>query len=174
MGLGPLTGIRVVELASIGPLPFAAMLLAELGADVLCVERPGSKPLGLPAEYDLCRRNRPRVTVDLKDARGADLVRELAGSADVFVEGFRPGVAERLGLGPDDVRSDHRELIYGRMTGWGQTGPLAERAGHDIDFVAVTGVLHAIGPDARPAIPLNLVGDLGGGAMYLVVGVLAA
>jgi alpha-methylacyl-CoA racemase len=172
--MGPLAGTRVVELAGIGPLPFAAMLLAELGADVIRVERHGWEPFGVPVEYDLCRRGRPRIGVDLKDPRGADLVRRLAGRADVFVEGFRPGVAERLGLGPDDLRADHPELVYGRLTGWGQDGPLAETAGHDVDYIAVTGILHAIGPAAAPAVPLNLVGDLGGGAMYLVVGVLAA
>jgi alpha-methylacyl-CoA racemase len=172
--MGPLAGTRVVELAGLGPLPFAGMLLAELGADVICVGRPGWQPFGLPAEFDLCRRGRPRVAVDLKSPDGVALVRRLAAAADVFVEGFRPGVAERLGLGPDHLRADHRGLVYGRMTGWGQSGPLAERAGHDIDFLAVTGLLHAIGPAAAPTIPLNLAGDLGGGAMYLVVGILAA
>ncbi|HSS67698.1 MAG TPA: CaiB/BaiF CoA-transferase family protein [Nocardioidaceae bacterium] len=172
--MGPLQGTRVVELAGIGPLPHAAMLLAELGADVIRIDRPGWQPLGIPARHDLSLRGRPSLGVDLKDPRGVDLVRRLAGGADVFLEGFRPGVAERLGLGPDDLRGAHRELIYGRMTGWGQSGPLAEHAGHDIDFIAVTGMLHAIGSTAEPAVPLNLVGDLGGGAMYLVVGVLAA
>jgi alpha-methylacyl-CoA racemase len=172
--MGPLTGVRVIELASVGPAPFAAMLLAELGADVIRIERPGWRALDLPPEHDLTRRGRPAIAVDLKTPEGVELTRRLAQSADVFVEGFRPGVAERLRLGPDDLRSDHPELVYGRMTGWGQTGPLAERAGHDIDFVAVTGLLHAIGSAAAPAIPLNLVGDLGGGAMYLAVGILAA
>ena len=172
--MGPLAGTRVVELAGIGPLPFAAMLLAQLGADVIRIERPDWEHFGVPAAYDLTRRGRPRVGVDLKDPRGADVVRRLARRADVFVEGFRPGVAERLGLGPDDLRAEHPELVYGRMTGWGQDGPLAGRAGHDVDYLAVTGLLHAIGPASAPAIPLNLVGDLGGGAMYLVVGVLAA
>jgi alpha-methylacyl-CoA racemase len=172
--VGPLAGVRVVELAGIGPLPFAAMLLAELGADVIRVERPGWEPFGVPAEFDLTRRGRPRVGVDLKDPRAVDLVRRLTAESDVFVEGFRPGVAERLGLGPDDLRANHPELVYGRMTGWGQDGPLAATAGHDIDYLAVTGLLHAIGPASAPAVPLNLVGDLGGGAMYLVVGVLAA
>jgi alpha-methylacyl-CoA racemase len=172
--VGPLAGVRVVELAGIGPLPFAAMLLAELGADVIRIERPEREPFGVPAEFDLTRRGRPRVGVDLKDPRGVDLVRRLASASDVFVEGFRPGAAERLGLGPDDLRAAHPELVYGRMTGWGQDGPLAATAGHDIDYLAVTGLLHAIGPATAPAVPLNLVGDLGGGAMYLVVGVLAA
>jgi alpha-methylacyl-CoA racemase len=172
--VGPLAGVRVVELAGVGPLPFAAMLLAELGADVIRVERPDWEPFGVPVEHDLTRRGRPRIAIDLKDARGVDLVRRLASRADVFVEGFRPGVAERLGLGPDDLRAEHPELVYGRMTGWGQDGPLAQTAGHDIDYVAITGLLHAIGPAAAPAVPLNLVGDLGGGAMYLVVGVLSA
>ena len=173
-GHGPLTGIRVVELAGLGPAPFACMLLAELGADVVKVDRVGSNSLGVPAELDLLNRGRPSVVLDLKEQRGVETARRLVDSADVFVEGFRPGVAERLGLGPEDLFARRPALVYGRMTGWGQDGPLAQVAGHDIDYIALSGALHAIGPSERPAVPLNLVGDFGGGAMYLVVGVLAA
>jgi alpha-methylacyl-CoA racemase len=150
------------------------MMLAQLGADVIRIERPEPSPLALPREHDLCGRGRPSVCVDVKTAPGRDLVRRLAAEADAFIEGFRPGVAERLGIGPDDLSPLQPGLVYGRMTGWGQDGPLAQTAGHDIDYLAVTGVLHAIGPADRPAIPLNLLGDHAGGALYLVVGVLAA
>jgi alpha-methylacyl-CoA racemase len=173
-GHGPLAGVRVVELAGIGPAPFACMLLAELGADVIKVDRMSGGVLGIPAEVDLLNRGRPSVVLDLKQEEGVETVRRLVDKADVFVEGFRPGVAERLGLGPDDLMARRTRLIYGRMTGWGQDGPLAQTAGHDIDYIAVNGALHAIGPSTKPAVPLNLVGDFGGGAMYLVVGVLAA
>jgi alpha-methylacyl-CoA racemase len=174
MSGGPLTGVRVVELAGIGPVPFAGLLLAELGADVVRVERPGGGGLAVPPEHDLLNRGRPSVCVDLKHPDGAETVRRLVDSADVFVEGYRPGVAERLGLGPDELLRRRPRLVYGRMTGWGQDGPLAQRAGHDIDYIAVAGALHAIGGPERPAIPLNMIGDFGGGALYLVVGVLAA
>jgi alpha-methylacyl-CoA racemase len=174
MTSGPLQGVRVVELGAVGPAPFAGMLLAELGADVIKVERPGGSGLGFPAELDLTNRGRPSVCIDLKDPRGQAVVRDLVTQADVFIEGYRPGVAERLGLGPAELLALRPALVYGRMTGWGQTGPMAAQAGHDINFVSTTGALHAIGDDERPAIPLNLVGDLGGGALYLVVGVLAA
>ncbi len=157
-----------------GPAPFAGMMLAELGADVVKVARPSGGGLGIPAEVDLLNRGRPSVAVDLKHPTGAETVRRLADRADVFVEGFRPGVAERLGLGPDDLLKRRPSLVYGRMTGWGQDGPLAETAGHDITYIAVSGALHAIGPAESPSVPINLVGDFGGGAMYLVVGVLAA
>jgi alpha-methylacyl-CoA racemase len=172
--MGPLAGIRIVEMAGIGPVPFAGMLLAQLGADVICVDRPEPPAPNIPAEYDLCTQGRPRVCIDLKTARGREVVRSLAAEADVFLEGFRPGVAERLGIGPDDLRQMNPALVYGRVTGWGQGGPLAQTAGHDIDYIAVTGVLHAIGTADRPTPPLNLVGDYAGGALYLVVGVLAA
>lgn len=174
MSPGPLSGVRVVELAGIGPAPFAGLFLAELGADVVRVERPGGTGLGVPPQHDLLNRGRPSVCVDLKHADGAEVVRRLADSADVFLEGFRPGVAERLGLGPEELLARRPQLVYARMTGWGQTGPLADRAGHDIDYIAVAGALHGIGDRVRPAIPSNLVGDFGGGALYLVVGVLAA
>ncbi len=174
MSQGPLAGVRVVELAGIGPAPFACMLLAELGADVIKVDKPSGGFLGLPAESDLLNRGRPSVCIDLKGPAGVKTVRRLVDSADVLVEGFRPGVAERLGLGPDVLLEHRPSLVYGRMTGWGQEGPWSGRAGHDIDYIALTGALHATGPVETPSVPLNLVGDFGGGAMYLVVGVLAA
>ncbi|MCL9793346.1 CaiB/BaiF CoA transferase family protein [Frankia sp. AgKG'84/4] len=167
---GPLDGLRVVELAGIGPGPHAAMVLADLGADVVRVRRPG--PVGGP---DHTLRGRRLVSADLKEPAGRDAVLELVEHADVLIEGFRPGVAERLGLGPDDALARNPRLVYGRMTGWGQDGPLAQRAGHDINYLSLTGLLHAIGPaDAPPVPPLNLVGDFGGGSMLLVIGVLAA
>lgn len=171
---GPLAGVRVVELAGIGPLPFACMLLAELGADVIKVDRPSGGGLGIPPELDLLNRGRPSVALDLKTAAGVETVRRLVDRADVFVEGFRPGVVERLGLGPEVLLERRPALVYGRMTGWGQDGPLADTAGHDLTYLAASGVLHAIGPAATPVVPLNLIGDFGGGAMYLVAGVLAA
>ncbi|WP_330474807.1 CaiB/BaiF CoA transferase family protein [Terrabacter sp. C0L_2] len=174
---GPLAGVRVVELAGIGPAPFAAMLLADLGADVIRVDRPGepSLPVPLPPQADLLRRGRPSVSLDLKHPDGLATALTLVERADVLVEGYRPGVAERLGLGPDDCLARNPRLVYGRMTGWGQDGPLAQSAGHDIGYVAVTGALHAIGrAGGPPQVPVNLVGDFGGGALYLVVGVLAA
>ena len=174
---GPLAGVRVVELAGIGPCPFAAMHLADLGADVIRIDRPGEPtlPLPLPPESDLLRRGRPSVALDLKHPDGLATALALVDRADVLVEGYRPGVAERLGLGPEVCLERNPALVYGRMTGWGQDGPLAQAAGHDIGYVAVTGALHAIGrAGGPPQVPLNLVGDFGGGALYLVVGVLAA
>jgi alpha-methylacyl-CoA racemase len=175
MTTGPLAGIRVVELAGIGPGPFAAMLLADLGAEVLRIDRPGARPFAGAPEHDLLGRGRRSVAVDLKDPGGPELVLRLTERADVLLEGFRPGVAERLGIGPDACAARNPRLVYGRMTGWGQDGPLAQTAGHDLGYVAITGTLHAIGrAGGPPQIPLNLVGDFGGGGMYLVVGVLAA
>lgn len=171
---GPLDGVRVVELAGLGPAPFAAMMLAELGADVVRIDRPGEPGFGPPPERDLLNRGRSSVLVDLKHPRGVEVVLGLLDTADVLVEGFRPGVAERLGLGPDVVRSRRPRLVYGRMTGWGQDGPAARTAGHDLSYLAVTGLVHAIGPPEEPAVPLNVIGDFGGGALYLVVGILAA
>ncbi len=171
---GPLAGVRVVELNGLGPAPFACMLLAELGADVVKVDRLSGGGLGVPPELDLLNRGRPSVALDLKQPEGAETVRRLVDRADVFVEGFRPGVAERLGLGPDVLMERRPGLVYARMTGWGQDGPLSGTAGHDITYLAVSGALHAIGPAERPSVPINLVGDFGGGALYLVVGVLAA
>ncbi|MFE5887622.1 CaiB/BaiF CoA transferase family protein [Streptomyces sp. NPDC056462] len=174
-GHGPLTGVRVVELAGIGPGPFAAMLLADLGADVVRVDRPGGTGLAINTEYDITNRNKRSVIVDLKSSDGAARVLDLAARADILIEGNRPGVAERLGVGPEACHARNPRLVYGRMTGWGQEGPLAQRAGHDIAYIAVTGTLGMIGnPDEPPAIPANLVGDYAGGSLYLVVGVLAA
>ncbi|MEU6759596.1 CaiB/BaiF CoA-transferase family protein [Streptomyces sp. NPDC046685] len=172
---GPLAGVRVVELAGIGPGPFAAMLLADLGADVVRVDRPGGGGLAVDPAYDVTNRNKRSVLVDLKSADGPARVLDLVERADVLLEGFRPGVAERLGVGPADCHARNPRLVYGRMTGWGQEGPLAQSAGHDIAYIAVTGALGMIGdPDGPPAVPANLVGDYAGGSLYLVIGVLAA
>lgn len=172
---GPLTGVRVVELAGIGPGPFAAMLLADLGADVVRVDRPGGPVIGIDPAFDLTNRNKRSVLVDLKDESGAGQVLDLVERADVLIEGYRPGVAERLGVGPDACLERNPRLVYGRMTGWGQDGPLAGRAGHDIGYIALTGTLSMIGRAGEPpTVPANLVGDYAGGSLYLVVGVLAA
>jgi len=171
---GPLTGIRVVELGGIGPGPYACMLLAELGAEVVRVDRPGGASSLAPADQEALHRSRPNVAVDLKNADGRAVVLRLAESADVLVEGLRPGVTERLGLGPDDCLARNPRLIYARMTGWGQTGPWAQTAGHDINYLSLTGALHAIGTAEEPIPPLNIGADFGGGSMFLVVGVLAA
>ncbi|MFJ4948261.1 CaiB/BaiF CoA transferase family protein [Streptomyces sp. NPDC088760] len=174
-GNGPLSGVRVVELAGIGPGPFAAMLLADLGADVVRVDRPGGPGLAIDPAHDVTNRNKRSVLVDLKAPDGPARVLDLAERADILVEGFRPGVAERLGVGPGDCHARNPRLVYGRMTGWGQDGPLARRAGHDIAYIALTGTLGMIGrPDEPPAVPANLLGDYAGGSLYLVVGVLAA
>ncbi|MFC7885430.1 CaiB/BaiF CoA transferase family protein [Streptomyces sp. NPDC057376] len=174
-GEGPLAGVRVVELAGIGPGPFAAMLLADLGADVVRVDRPGGPGLAIDPAHDVTNRNKRSVVVDLKAADGPARVLDLAERADVLIEGYRPGVAERLGVGPGDCHARNPRLVYGRMTGWGQEGPLAQRAGHDIGYIALTGALGMIGaPDTPPAVPANLLGDYAGGSLYLVVGVLAA
>ncbi|MCK8432841.1 CoA transferase [Streptomyces sp. D2-8] len=172
---GPLTGVRVVELAGIGPGPFAAMLLADLGADVVRVDRPGGPGLAIDPACDVTNRNKRSVVVDLKAPDGPDQVLDLVARADILVEGNRPGVAERLGVGPGACHARNPRLVYGRMTGWGQDGPLAQRAGHDIAYIAPTGTLGMIGrPDEPPAVPANLLGDYAGGSLYLVVGVLAA
>ncbi len=172
---GPLQGLRVVELAGIGPGPHAAMILGDLGADVVRVDRP-SKAAGVPMPpRDAMLRNRRSVTADLKSAEGKELVLNLISKADVLIEGFRPGVTERLGLGPEDCAKVNERLIYARMTGWGQDGPRALQAGHDINYISLNGVLHAIGRKGeRPVPPLNLAGDFGGGSMFLIVGILAA
>jgi alpha-methylacyl-CoA racemase len=172
---GPLAGVRVIELAGIGPGPFAGMLLADLGADVIRVDRPVADPLPDGYRLDIVNRGKRSVALDLKVPSDVDTARALIASADVLIEGFRPGVMERLGLGPEDCATLNSRLVYGRMTGWGQDGPLAHRAGHDIDYIAVTGALWAIGrKDERPTPPLNLLGDYAGGSMFLVVGILAA
>lgn len=175
---GPLVGLRVVELAGIGPGPHAAMLLADLGADVVRLERPseGKQLLQLvPIADDQMLRGRRSIMLDLKDPAGLETTLRLVERADVLIEGLRPGVTERLGVGPADCRARNPRLVYARMTGWGQDGPLADRAGHDINYIAVSGALHAIGnAGGKPVPPLNLVGDFGGGSMFLVLGVLAA
>jgi alpha-methylacyl-CoA racemase len=172
---GPLAGLKVIELAGIGPGPYAAMLLADLGAEVVRVERPGAQPTAVPPDKDVTRRNRRSVVLDLRHPEGARAVLQLVARADVLIEGFRPGVTERLGLGPKDCWEVNPRLVYGRMTGWGQSGPLASSAGHDIGYIAITGALHAIGRrDTGPVPPVNLLGDFGGGSMFLVLGLLAA
>ena len=175
--MGPLNGLRIIELASIGPGPMCAMLLADLGADVVRIDRiePSGLGVAMAKRFDVNGRNRRSVALDLKSPAGRDAVLRLIERADMLVEGFRPGVAERLGLGPQDCHARNPALIYGRMTGFGQTGPLAGAAGHDLNYIALTGALHAIGPaGGKPVPPLNLVGDYGGGALYLGLGLLAA
>jgi len=173
--MGPLEGIKVLEFESIGPAPFAGMLLADMGADVLVIDRPATTDLGLKRErwYDVMMRGKRSVTLDLKKNSAAAL--QLVAKADALIEGMRPGVMERLGLGPDAVLARNPKLVYGRMTGWGQDGPLAPRAGHDINYIALAGVLHAFGRKGQaPVPPLNLVGDFGGGGMLLGFGVACA
>jgi len=170
---GPLAGVRVVEAGGIGPGPHCGMILADLGADVVRFMRPEAPPP--EAAYDLLHRNKRAVALDLKQPGDVARARALIDRADMLVEGFRPGVMEKLGLGPAVFEASNPRLVYGRMTGWGQEGPFAQGAGHDLTYIAPTGALHAIGPkDGKPAIPLNLVGDFGGGALYLAVGLLAA
>jgi alpha-methylacyl-CoA racemase len=174
-GTGPLRGLRVVELAGIGPGPHAATLLADLGADVIRVERPGGAASAGGRDTDLLTRGRPSVAMNLKDPAAVATVLRLVETADVFLEGMRPGAAERLGLGPEQCLAANPRIVYGRMTGWGQDGPLAHTAGHDLNYVAVAGALHGLGQTAdRPQFPANLLGDFGGGSTYLVIGVLAA
>jgi alpha-methylacyl-CoA racemase len=167
---GPLAGFRIVEFAGIGPGPFACMLLADMGAEVVTLDRVGAKK----NLKSVAGRGRRVVELDLKDKTAVAQALDLLANADALIEGFRPGVMERLGLGPDVVLARNPKLVYGRMTGWGQEGPLAQAAGHDINYISVTGALAAIGTRDKPVPPLNLVGDFGGGALYLVVGVLAA
>lgn len=175
--MGPLAGIKMVEIAGLGPAPMCAMLFADLGATVIRIERKALTDLGLkrPRKYDLLLRSRPAIAVDLKTRAGVDLVLELVQQADVLIEGFRPGVMERLGLAPDICLGRNARLVYGRVTGWGQEGPLAQAAGHDLNYVALTGAINAMGRRGEPpAIPLSMVGDFGGGALYLAFGLLAA
>ena len=172
---GPLSGLRVIEIASLGPGPFCAMMLADMGADVLRIDRaPVGKPRREP-RIDLLNRGRRSVALDLKRPEAVVWVLQLVERADVLIEGFRPGAMERLGLGPDPCLARNQRLVYGRMTGWGQTGPLARSAGHDINYIALSGALEAIGPrDGGPVVPLNLVGDFGGGGMILAFGIVCA
>jgi alpha-methylacyl-CoA racemase len=171
---GPLTGVRVLELAGIGPGPTAAMLLADMGAEILRIDRPTALNAAAFAPYDIPGRGRRAAVIDLRRPEAAEVVLTLVESADILIEGNRPGVTERLGIGPDACLARNPRLVYGRMTGWGQYGPWSSMAGHDIGYIALSGALHAIGPAGRPVIPLNLIGDFGGGSTYLVMGVLAA
>jgi len=175
--MGPLSGYRIVEFAGIGPAPMCCMLLADLGAEIVRLDRLEPSGLGVPSpeRYKLLHRSRPAVAVDLKSKEGVALALRLVARADAVVEGFRPGVMERLGLGPEPCLKANPKLVYGRMTGWGQTGPLAPTAGHDLDYIALTGALNAFGREGqKPTPPLNLIGDFGGGALYLAMGLLAA
>ena len=174
--MGPLSGVKVIELAGIGPGPFCAMLLADLGADVVRVDRMEQVDLGIDRgrKFSVLNRSRRSVSVDLKNPDGVETVLKLIEEADALIEGFRPGVTERLGLGPEECFERNPRLVYGRMTGWGQDGPMAHAAGHDINYIALTGALHAIGGADKPSPPLNLVGDFGGGGIYLAFGLCAA
>jgi alpha-methylacyl-CoA racemase len=173
---GPLSDLRVLELAALGPVPHSAMVLADLGADVVRIDRPGASPMAeLAGSVDHVLRGRRTTTLNLKSAAGLQDLRELCRSADVLLEGFRPGVLERMGLGPQELQELNPRLVLGRMTGWGREGPLAMSAGHDLNYLAATGVLHAVGQaDRPPPVPLTLLGDYGGGSMVLVTGLLAA
>jgi alpha-methylacyl-CoA racemase len=174
--MGPLAGVKVIEIKGIGPGPFAGMLLADMGAEVIVVERSskGSGTVALPAAMDCNSRGKKSIALNLKTAAGAETLLRLVETADMLFEGFRPGVAERLGFGPEQCHARNPRLVYGRITGWGQTGPLAKTAGHDINYISLTGSLAAIGNPDKPTVPLNLVGDYAGGSMYLVMGMLAA
>ncbi len=167
---GPLKGIRIVEMGGIGPAPFAAMMLADHGAEVIRVERAGM----IGFDKDPLRRSRRSIALDLKQDEAREVVRKLAARADGIIEGYRPGVMERLGLGPEELLSDNSRLVYGRITGWGQEGPLSSTAGHDINYIAITGLLHGIGPKERPVVPGNYLGDYAGGGMMLAFGMTAA
>jgi alpha-methylacyl-CoA racemase len=177
---GPLAGLRVIEMVGLGPCPFAAMMLADMGAEVIRIDRKGASGAGGPfpmlgTRYDVMARNRRSLALDLKQPGAREVLLQLVDKADVLLEGFRPGVMERLGVGPDECSARNPRLVYGRVTGWGQDGPLAQAAGHDINYIALSGMLHAMGrADAPPAPPLNLVGDFGGGGMMLAFGVLCA
>jgi alpha-methylacyl-CoA racemase len=173
--MGPLKGIRIVEMAGLAPGPYCAMLLADMGADIIRVERPGGTRPGANDRLSLLNRNRRTLVIDLKSLHGVAVVARLAGNADALIEGFRPGVMERLGLGPDVCLMANPRLVYGRMTGWGQDGPLAGAPGHDLNYIALSGVLHSIGRKGEPpVIPLNIVGDFAGGGMLLAIGMLSA
>lgn len=170
--MGPLSGYRIIEVVGIGPGPFAGMMFADMGAEVIAVDRTGS---GGILKVDINRRGKRSIALDLKSDEGREAFLKLCETADALFEGFRPGVMEKLSLGPDDVATVNPKLVYGRLTGWGQTGPLAQSAGHDINYIALSGALHAIGPkDAPPTVPLNLVGDYGGGGMMMAFGLVCA
>ncbi|HQX35446.1 MAG TPA: CaiB/BaiF CoA-transferase family protein [Microbacteriaceae bacterium] len=172
---GPLAGLRVIELAGIGPVPHAGMLLADLGAEVVRIDRPTPGPPKIANDHDVTRRGKQSITLDLKDPRAREAVLQMVDTFDILLEGNRPGVTERLGLGPEDCFARNPRIIYGRMTGWGQSGPLASVAGHDINYISIAGALRGSGQaDGAPQFALNLLGDYGGGSLYLVVGVLAA
>ena len=171
--MGPLQGVKIIEVSGIGPGPFCGMLLADLGADVVCIDREG--PPMINPETDCMRRGKRSIVLDMKSADGRETLLRLADKADALFEGYRPGVMERLGLGPADCMARNERLVYGRMTGWGQHGPLSQAAGHDINYISLTGALHAIGrSEGKPAPPLNLVGDFGGGALFLALGIVSA
>jgi alpha-methylacyl-CoA racemase len=174
--LGPLAGVRIIEMAGIGPGPFCGMMLSDMGAEVIRVDRKTAVDLGveMPRQFNVLNRGRRSIALDLKTPEGIAAVKRIATKCDALIEGFRPGVMERLGLGPDELLRCNSRLVYGRITGWGQTGPVASAAGHDINYISLTGMLHAIGRSGPPSPPLNLVGDFGGGAMYLAFGVVCA
>ena len=174
--MGPLEGLRVIEIAGIGPGPFCAMMLSDMGAEVIRIDREATPDLGIdiPPLCNVTNRGRRSAVLDLKTPEGVDALKRLVRQADALIEGFRPGVMERLGLGPDELLAVNPRLVYGRITGWGQDGPLAKAAGHDLNYIALSGMLHGIGPADRPMPPLNLVGDYGGGAMYLAFGMVCA
>ena len=174
--MGPLAGVRIIEMAGIGPGPFCGMMLSDMGAEVIRVDRKSAVDLGveMPRQFNVLNRGRRSIALDLKTPEGIAAVKRIATKCDALIEGFRPGVMERLGLGPDELLRCNSRLVYGRITGWGQTGPVASAAGHDINYISLTGMLHAIGRSGPPSPPLNLVGDFGGGAMYLAFGVVCA
>jgi alpha-methylacyl-CoA racemase len=174
--MGPLAGVRIIEMAGIGPGPFCGMMLSDMGAEVIRVDRKSVVDLGveMPRQFNVLNRGRRSIALDLKTPEGIAAVKRIATKCDALIEGFRPGVMERLGLGPDELLRCNSRLVYGRITGWGQTGPVASAAGHDINYISLTGMLHAIGRSGPPSPPLNLVGDFGGGAMYLAFGVVCA
>lgn len=174
--MGPLAGVRIIEMAGIGPGPFCGMMLSDMGAEVIRVDRKSAIDLGveMPRQFNVLNRGRRSIALDLKTPEGIAAVKRIATKCDALIEGFRPGVMERLGLGPDELLRGNPHLVYGRITGWGQTGPVANAAGHDINYISLTGMLHAIGRSGPPSPPLNLVGDFGGGAMYLAFGVVCA
>lgn len=173
--MGPLTGTRIIEIAGLGPGPFAGMMLADMGAEVIRVERPGGGSFPVAPDADFMNRGKRCIAVNLKSPEGIEIILKLAETADAFIEGFRPGVMERLGLGPDVACGRNPKLVYGRVTGWGQDGPWAQKVGHDINYIALTGALHAIGEKgSKPQVPLTLIGDFGGGGQVLAFGIACA